>query len=266
MTVRTFVDTHVWVYALDRGDPAKQSIALDAIRADPAAIVVSPQVLGELYVTLMRLGGADRAAEARRAIDALRRFTVVPIEAGDVDTALRLTEQHSISYWDALIVASARSAGCVRILTEDLAHGAELAGVRIENPFRRGRVAEAGQPYSASAVRTWDDDALQQALADYEAACEAAGMRRNAIHSYWDYARRFLDWRAGRYPRSATTRAVPAAPVTVNDLRLQAEAYTRAVRGMGLGTATVDTYERHALFFVRWLSGEFVPGSRLSTI
>jgi hypothetical protein len=35
---------------------------------------------------------------------------------------------------------------------------------------------------------------------------------------------------------------------------------------MGLGTATVDTYERHALFFVRWLSGEFVPGSRLSTI
>ncbi len=72
--MRTFVDTNVWVYALDRGDPAKQAAALHLIREDPDAIVVSPQVMGELYVTLARLGAHPASADdAARAVDALRR-------------------------------------------------------------------------------------------------------------------------------------------------------------------------------------------------
>jgi predicted nucleic acid-binding protein len=34
-----------------------------------------------------------------------------------------------------LLVATAGEAGCATILTEDLADGADLAGVRIHNPF-----------------------------------------------------------------------------------------------------------------------------------
>jgi predicted nucleic acid-binding protein len=34
-----------------------------------------------------------------------------------------------------LVVEAARVAGCARVLTEDLSHGAEIASVRIENPF-----------------------------------------------------------------------------------------------------------------------------------
>jgi len=36
---------------------------------------------------------------------------------------------------DALLLATAGEAGCRIILTEDLADGADLAGVRIRNPF-----------------------------------------------------------------------------------------------------------------------------------
>ena len=36
---------------------------------------------------------------------------------------------------DALIVRAAASAGCVRLLTEDLNHGQVIDGVRVENPF-----------------------------------------------------------------------------------------------------------------------------------
>ncbi len=50
-------------------------------------------------------------------------------------------------------------------------------------------------------------------------------MRPNAIHSYWDYARRFLDWRTGEYrPRgmpgaAARSRQRLQPPTTANSRR-----------------------------------------------
>ena len=96
-------------------------------------------------------------------------------------------------------------------------------------------------------------------------ACDA-GMRRNAVHSYWDYARRFLDWRTGDYrPRGVTGygRPVPDAPVTADTLEQQARTYAEAIQAAGREQATIDTYHRHAMFFVRWLRGDFRPGGRL---
>lgn len=265
--MRTFVDTNVWVYALDRRDPSKQKAALIAIRADPASIVVSPQVMGELYVTLVRMGAGHMGTDdARFAVEALRRFVVVPLEEGHVMTALELTKVHSISYWDALIVATARGAGCERLLTEDLQHGVVIANVRVENPFAAPQESHrlSEQPASYAGGESWDDDSLRDALARYEAVCTAAGMRRNAVHSYWDYARRFLDWRVGAYPRGAAGRPVSSRAVTIDDLRAEVDAYVSAVTRAGLGAPTVDTYRRHAGFFVRWLGGQFEPGSRLN--
>ena len=40
-----------------------------------------------------------------------------------------------LSFWDALIVATAESAKCERIWTEDLNHGQVIRGVKIENPL-----------------------------------------------------------------------------------------------------------------------------------
>ena len=46
-----------------------------------------------------------------------------------------LHQQHALSYWDALIVASAHIAGCAVLLTEDMGTGEVLAGVKLVNPF-----------------------------------------------------------------------------------------------------------------------------------
>ena len=46
------------------------------------------------------------------------------------------------SYWDALLVATAAEAGCTAILTEDLADGGVLLGMRILNPFAGDANAE----------------------------------------------------------------------------------------------------------------------------
>lgn len=41
------------------------------------------------------------------------------------------------------------------------------------------------------------------------------------------------------------------------------EQYKREVHNAGLAQKTQTTYIRHAETFVRWLRGDFVPGSRI---
>jgi predicted nucleic acid-binding protein len=274
-TVRTFVDTNIWVYALDSRDPDKRARALEALGTKPSGIVVSTQVLGELYVTVRRLGTQVLSVEdARTAVEALRRFTVVPVEDAHVTTALDLVALHHISYWDALVVAAAQSAGCSRMLSEDLTAGGVYGGVRIENPFSPARrVSEAAAPYRTG-QRSWDDAELLWELTCYEQAAKEAGMRPSSVHSYWDYARRFLAWRTGDYrPRgasdvgspgsSAPRRPVPRGPADADALDAQAAAYAATLERAGRESTTVDTYQRHAMFFVRWLRDDFRPGGRL---
>ncbi len=199
------------------------------------------------------------------ATRSLPAFTVVPLEPDHVMAALELLRQHSLSYWDALIIATARAGGCARLVTEDLADGAVIAGVRVVNPFIApgGRLAESCASYAATRARRWNDLELRDELEAYRATCSAAGMRPGAVHSYWDYARRFLDWREGIYPRGAESRPVPMRTLGVDALRADVTAYAQWLDGAGLSQAAIDTYVRHASFFVRWLAGEFEPGRRL---
>jgi len=273
MTVRTFVDTNVWVYAVDGADPAKQARARAVVSPSPDTdLVVSSQVLSEFYVTVTRKLLRPVAAEdARRMLEQLRRLPVVAIDAEHVLDALDGSQSCGISYWDALIVVAAQTAGCTRILSEDLADGGSYGNVRVENPFRAPhRVSEqqvgAGYGVREGRMRRWDDAELLDELGRYEREAADAGMKRNAVHSYWDYARRFLAWRTGDYqPRGVVGagRPVPLGPVSADFLTDQASAYARAIEAAGREQPTIDTYYRHAMFFVRWLRGEFKPGRRL---
>lgn len=122
---------------------------------------------------------------------------------------------------------------------------------------------------SESAELAWDDEDLLAALERYEADCRRAAMRENARRSYVDYARRFLAWRTGDYQPRGTRRSdrpVARTAVSTLDLRQQAEQYARQVEAAGREQPTVDTYFRHAMFFIRWLEGEFQPGSRLRAL
>jgi predicted nucleic acid-binding protein len=60
------------------------------------------------------------------------------VELNDPSTILlasEIGERNLLSFWDALIVASASRAGADRILSEDLKHGQVIEGILIENPF-----------------------------------------------------------------------------------------------------------------------------------
>lgn len=134
-----FVDTNVLVYARDAADPAKQERAAAWVRHlwETGTGRLSVQVLQELYVTITKKlrPGLD-PEEARAEVRDLLAWRPVSIGPLVLESAWSIEERFGLSFWDALIVAAARSAGCDVLLTEDLQHGAELDGLRVMDPFQ----------------------------------------------------------------------------------------------------------------------------------
>ncbi len=136
MSARSFFDTNVLVYADDKAAPAKQRRALELVAEHRRAGtgVLSLQVLQEYFVTVTRKLQVD-ARIARRKVELLAEFDVAAPELADILAAIDLHRLHGLSFWDALVVRSAKQAGCSVLLTEDFQHGREMEGLRIINPF-----------------------------------------------------------------------------------------------------------------------------------
>jgi predicted nucleic acid-binding protein len=139
----TFVDTNILLYAVSTApEEASKAAAARAI-LDRPDLALSVQVLQEFYVQATRASRSDALAHGQAAslLEAWLRFTVqevtVPLMRAAVDAAAR----YRISYWDAAIVEAARFAGCRTVLSEDLSHGRDFGGVRVENPFWSGDAA-----------------------------------------------------------------------------------------------------------------------------
>lgn len=136
MITRSFLDTNVLVYADDKSAITKQTVALNlvAVHRQSGTGVVSLQVLHEYFVTVTRKLGVDPQV-ARRKVELLAEFDVATPEVADILAAIDLHRLHTLSFWDALILRSAKQAGCSAVLSEDMQHGREIDGVRIVNPF-----------------------------------------------------------------------------------------------------------------------------------
>lgn len=136
MSARSFLDTNVLVYADDKSAAAKQTVSLNLVAAhrQSGSGVVSLQVLQEYFVTVTRKLGVDPEV-ARRKVELLAEFDVATPEVADILAAIDLHRLHALSFWDALILRSAKQSGCSVILSEDMQHGREIDGMRIVNPF-----------------------------------------------------------------------------------------------------------------------------------
>ncbi|HTZ94760.1 MAG TPA: PIN domain-containing protein [Terriglobales bacterium] len=137
MSVRSFFDTNVLVYADDKSAPAKQQRAVNLVAEHRRAGtgVVSLQVLQEYFVTITRKLQVE-ARVARRKVELLAEFDVATNGVADILAAIDLHRLHSFSLWDALILRAAGQSGCRVLLSEDMQEGQEIDGVRVVNPFR----------------------------------------------------------------------------------------------------------------------------------
>jgi len=129
--VKPFLDTNVLVYAVTN-DPRSTR----AISVIDAGGVISAQVLNEFTNVLRRKfqrGWPDIEIALGHLRGALEPALPLTIETHAA--AVELARDHGLSFYDALIVASARAAGCTTLLSEDMQHGRSFDGVTILNPF-----------------------------------------------------------------------------------------------------------------------------------
>lgn len=133
-----FVDTNVLIYAHDLSAGEKHSRARDLLRElwQSGQGCLSVQVLQEFYVNVTQKVAKPLAPEeAGQIIADLAVWQVHRPGVEDILDAIGLLERHQISFWDAMIVASAIQMGCQTIWSEDLNPGQVYGQVVVRNPF-----------------------------------------------------------------------------------------------------------------------------------
>jgi len=138
MNGKVFVDTNILIYAHDLDAGQRNTLSADILRDlwENRIGIISTQVLQEFYVNVTRK--IENPLPKSKARGIIESYLAWPVELNDAKTVLaasEIEERHMLSFWDALIVASARNADAEKILTEDLNHGQQIEGILIENPF-----------------------------------------------------------------------------------------------------------------------------------
>jgi len=138
VSARHFLDTNILLYSISRDatETLKRERAIGLLDQDGGALSV--QVLQEFYVQATRASRPDPLPHSIAAglIGTWMRFAVQDITVSILTLALDIKERYAFSYWDSAIIASACALGCRQLYTEDMAHGREVEGVAIVNPFR----------------------------------------------------------------------------------------------------------------------------------
>lgn len=127
-----FFDTNILVYAVST-DETKREIAQKTLLLGGC---VSVQVLNE-FANVLRAKQKRAWSEIEATLDAIERWfeTIKPLTLATHRSAVALARDHSISLYDALIVAAAIEADCRRLYSEDLQDGRRFASCVIVNPF-----------------------------------------------------------------------------------------------------------------------------------
>ncbi len=137
MTARLFIDTNILIYALDPAEPEKRATSADLLRRTITnhTLALSPQNLNECYRVLTRCRQLVDEAAARSYLTYLIPWCIAPLDAQTTVKAWAVQDEAGLSWWDALLVASALRAGCKLFISEDMQDGQVISGMRIANPF-----------------------------------------------------------------------------------------------------------------------------------
>ncbi|MBN2012971.1 PIN domain-containing protein [candidate division KSB1 bacterium] len=99
-------------------------------------LVLSTQVLSEFYVTVTKKLRTVLSPETtREEIRLLQSLEIIEIDYQIIIRAINISQNHQISYWDAMIIAAAQKAECSILFSEDLNHEQIIESIRIINPF-----------------------------------------------------------------------------------------------------------------------------------
>ncbi len=134
---RFSLDSNILFYAADPRDPVRHVSALEIIsRAAVRDCILMPQALAEFFSATTRKGVMPRGQAVAQIKDWMDIFVLAAGPSGDVVLDAALASAAGLfQFYDALLLATASAAGCVALVSEDMADGARFAGVRVVGAF-----------------------------------------------------------------------------------------------------------------------------------
>jgi predicted nucleic acid-binding protein len=131
-----FLDTNIFIYALDDKDVGKQHKAMKCIHQCilDASGCLSIQVMQEFAsVALSKFKLSE--AEVLQGLFFLESLEIVTITPQLIQRGVSLIGQHQLHFWDATILAAAEHANCDILYSEDFQSGMRFGNLRVENPL-----------------------------------------------------------------------------------------------------------------------------------
>ncbi len=138
MNDKCFVDTKILVYAHDRSAGEKHDRARMLVEQlwSSGLGVLSTQVLQELCINLRRkISRPLPLFEVRQLVVDYSSWEIVTNTAESVVAALEIETRYKLSFWDALIVQAAESAGASVLYSEGFSPGQRYRTVQVVNPL-----------------------------------------------------------------------------------------------------------------------------------
>lgn len=130
------IDTNLWVYLYAKNPDNKYRKVRELIDNHFDSIIISTQILGELYNVLTKKKLIDQEAAKQIILENSLNFQVVEIDLIKVVTALDINSRYGYSYWDSLVIATALNYDCSIIYSEDMQHNQFIENkTRIVNPL-----------------------------------------------------------------------------------------------------------------------------------
>ena len=149
--MNVFVDSTTLLYTLDPTDAAKRARCVTWLKSLRllGALTMNLQVLNETYWVVSRKPAFGEARGGIRAhLGDYAIWTTAPLNVETLVAGWRLQDRFQVSFWDALLLASANAAGCAFFLSEDLNDSQVYGGVRVIDPFRHAPADVLGRALS----------------------------------------------------------------------------------------------------------------------
>lgn len=136
MTVNVFIDSNLWVYYHSMKPDEKFEKTRDIVLANFSSILISTQILGEIYHVLVRKNMASKSDAKRVVEDLTSEFGMIIVDVNHVFKTIEINMRYGYSYWDSLIISVALKSNCSILYSEDMQHDQLIESrLRITNSF-----------------------------------------------------------------------------------------------------------------------------------
>ena len=129
------IDTNIWLYSFIKSqNREKTEIARVIIKE--CEVFISPQIINEICVNLIKKVNFSEG-KIQNLIESLyRKYTVFELSQDMLLKASKIRANHSFSFWDSLVTASALDCDADYLISEDMQDGFNIENtLTIINPF-----------------------------------------------------------------------------------------------------------------------------------